>query len=94
MKGAQLLGLWGPWWRQLCRNTACLRCRSYALSRSFLQPLVGDQKASLASLLCSAARSGAQRAPLPGVLLRCSVRQAHRGAPWLRSYTIDWHISH
>ena len=24
VKAVQLLGLWGPWWRQVCRDTDCL----------------------------------------------------------------------
>ena len=50
----QLLGLWGPWQHQLCRDTDCLCCRSCGPIRVFFEPLVaGDQKVSLASLyLC------------------------------------------
>ena len=29
-------------------------------------------------------------APSPGVLLHCSICQAHRGPPWLGSYSVDW----
>ena len=48
---AQLLGLWGPWRRQVCRDPDCLTSGVMALSASFLKPLVvGCQKASLASL--------------------------------------------
>ena len=51
MKEAQLLGLQGPWQRQVCRDSDCLHCRSYGPIRVFFKPLVaGDQKASLASL--------------------------------------------
>ena len=50
MKWAQLLGLQGPWWRQVCRGTDCLHHRSYGPVRVFFKPLVaGDEKASLAS---------------------------------------------
>ena len=31
------LGLRGPWWCQVCRDTDCLRCRSYGPIRIFLQ---------------------------------------------------------
>ena len=48
---AQLLGLWGPTRRQVCRDPDCLTSGVMALSESFLKPLVvGCQKASLASL--------------------------------------------
>ena len=50
MKLAQLLGLQGPWQRQVCRDSDCLRHRSYGPIRVFFQPLVaGYQEASLAS---------------------------------------------
>ena len=56
-----------------------------ALSESFFKPLAAvDQKASLASLsleLCLFRH-------LPGVLLCCSVCQAHIWAPWLGSYSV------
>ena len=29
-----------------------------------------------------------------GVLLCCLACQAHRGAPWLGSYSVDWHVRH
>ena len=29
VKVAQLLGLWGTWWCQVCRDKDCLCCRSY-----------------------------------------------------------------
>ena len=37
VKVAQLLGLWGPWWSQVCRDTDCLHCRSYGPIRVFFQ---------------------------------------------------------
>ena len=36
---AQLLGLWGPWWCQVCRDTDCLHCRSHGPMRDFSSPL-------------------------------------------------------
>ena len=29
VKVSQLLGFWGPWQRQVCRDMDCLHCRSY-----------------------------------------------------------------
>ena len=53
-----------------------------ALSESFLQPVVaGDQRPLWPVFLHSSAHAGTWRAPLPGVLLCCSVCQAHRGTP-------------
>ena len=34
-EGAQLLGLWRPWWQQMCRDTDCLCCRSCGPIRVF-----------------------------------------------------------
>jgi len=49
VKVAQLLGLWGPWQRQVCRD--CLCCKSYSPIWVFFQASCnGDQKTSLASL--------------------------------------------
>ena len=58
VKLMQLLGLWGPWWQQVCRDTDCLALGVRALSEYFFEPLVairafepgGNQKVSLASL--------------------------------------------
>ena len=51
VKVVQLLGLRGPWQRQVCRDTTASAAEVTALSESFFEPLVaGDQKASLASL--------------------------------------------
>ena len=54
MKVVQLLGLWGPWQHQLCRDIVASAPGIVALSESFFfffEPLVaGGQKASLASL--------------------------------------------
>ena len=48
---AQLLGLRGLWWCQVCRDTTASATEVRALAESFFEPLVaGDQKASLASL--------------------------------------------
>ena len=37
VKVVQLFGLWGPWWRQMCRDTYCLRGRSYGPVRVFFR---------------------------------------------------------
>ena len=42
--------LWGPWRRQVCRDSDCLCRRVMALSESLFQPLVAsDQEASMPS---------------------------------------------
>ena len=82
MNVVQLFGLWGPR-HKVCRTASAPEV--IALSESFFKPLVaGDQKASLASLsleLCLFRH-------LPGVLLCCSVCQAHIWAPRLGSYSV------
>ena len=51
MKVAQLLGLRGPGWHQVCMDMTASATGVMALSESFLEPLVaGNQKASLTSL--------------------------------------------
>ena len=35
VKVAQLLGLWGPWQHQVCRDTDCVCCRNYGPIRAF-----------------------------------------------------------
>ena len=53
-----------------------------APSESFLEPLVaGDQKASLASLSAQLHPCRHLEGSLAGVVLCCSVCEAHRGAP-------------
>ena len=83
MKVAQLLGLWIPWWHQVCRDRDCLCHRSYNLIRVFLRvscswPSEGLFGQSFSVALCIQAL---KRASLPGVLLCCSACQAHRGSP-------------
>ena len=63
--------------------------------QSFFKPLVaGDQRPLWPGFLHTSASSGTWRAPLPGVLLCHSGRQAHRGAPWLGSCSSDLCIRH
>ena len=97
MKVAPLLGLWGPWQRQVCRNTHCLCRRSYGPIRVFYQTSCSWQSEGLFGQSFSVAlpvQAFRGHPCLPGVLLYCSECQAHRRAPWLGSYSIDEHISH
>ena len=48
----------------------------------------------LGVLLCCSAHQAHRVARLAGVLLCRSVGQAPKGAPWVRSYSVVWHISH
>ena len=47
MKVVQLLGLQGPWQRQVCRNTDCLHCRSSGPIRVFSQASCGWRSENL-----------------------------------------------
>ena len=88
MKVFQLLGLWGPWWHNVCRDLDCIRPGSYgpiSLFLSLLEP--ANRRPVWPAFLWSSAHSGPQRAPLPGVLLCFSEHQPHRGGPGLGSYS-------
>ena len=43
----QLLGLWGPWWHQVCRDMDCLSHRSYGPIRVFFFSLRASLVAQL-----------------------------------------------
>ena len=76
----QLLGLWGHWWCQVCRDMGWSAVEVMAISVSFFEPLVaGDQKASLASLSVYLCLPRHLEGSLPGNFLCCSAYQAHRG---------------
>ena len=65
----------------MCRDTDASAAGVTTLSEPFFEPLVaGDQKASLASLSLKLCPVRHLEAPLPGVLLCCSMCEAHRGA--------------
>ena len=76
MKVAQLLGLWGPWQCQVCRDTDCLHHRSYGSIRVFFQ---GS---------CSWRSEG----PFGQSFSVASTIQALRGLSCLGSYSVDWHV--
>ena len=81
-KVVQLLGLWGPWWCQVCRSYDPIRIFFWASCSRLSEGLFG-QSFSI-DLPISALRG----LPRCGVLLCCSAHQAHRGAPWLGSYSV------
>ena len=84
VKVAQLLGFQGPWWRQVCRDTDCLRHGSYGPIRGFFQASCSWRSESLFDQSFSIALpvQALKGAPLPGVFLCWSGRQAQRGVPW------------
>ena len=75
---AQLLGLWGPWWRQVCRDMDCLCHRSYGPIRVFFQASWSWWSEGLFGQSFSIA---------PPI-------QALRGLPCLGSFSVVWHIKH
>ena len=79
VKVAQLLVLWGPWWLQVCRDRDSLHCRSYGPIR-FFQASCSWQSEGLFGRSFSVAPpiQGLKKVPLSGILLCCSVPQAHR----------------
>ena len=91
MKMTQLLGLWGPWLHQVFRDTDCLHHRSYGPIRDFFQASckLAIRRPLWPVFLHSSTRSGTWKAPLPGVLLCCSLCPAHRGVLLAAVYSVD-----
>ena len=83
MKVAQLLGLQGPWQHQVCRDTNCLRGRSYGPVRVFSRASCSWLSGGLFAQSFSVAPPGqALRGnPLPGVPLCGSTHQAIEAPP-------------
>ena len=78
MKVAQLLGLQGPWWHQVCRDTDCLCHRSYSPIRVFFQASYSWQPEGLLGPSFSVA-------PLVRAL---------RGLPCLGSFSVVRRVRH
>ena len=96
MKLAQLLGLQGRWWCQMCRDTNCLSHKCYGPIRVFFWASCSWWSEGLLGLSFSIAPTLQALKRLPylrsfsGVL---SIRHIE-GAPWLVCYSVDWHIKH
>ena len=78
MKVVHLLGLQGPWQRQVFRDTDCLHCRSYGPNRVFFQASYSWQSEGFFGQSFSVA--------LPV--------QALRGFPCLGSFSTIRHVRH
>ena len=89
VKVAQLLGLWGSRWCQVCRDMDCLHGRSCGPIRVFFQASCSWWSEGLFGQSFSIAPpiQALRRDPLPKVLLCCSESQALKGAPWVGSYS-------
>ena len=96
MKVVQLLGLWGPWWCQVCKDRDCLCRRSYDPIRVFFRASCSWQSEGPfgQSFCVTPPIQALKRASLPGVLLCCSAHQAYRGAPWVGSYSVVQCVRH
>ena len=96
MKVAQLLGLWGPWPCQVCRDMDCLRSRSYGPIRVFFPASCTWRSEGLFGQSFSAAPPVQALRGLP-CLESFSVVQRIRyieGAPRLGSYSVDRRVRH
>ena len=96
MKVAQLLGLLGPWWYQVCRDTDCLHCRSYGPIRVFFQGCCRWQSEDLFDQSFSVAPpiQGLKGLPWLGSLSVVWCVRHIEGPPWLESYSVDPHVRH
>jgi len=96
VKVAQLLGLWGSWWCQVCRGTDCLSCRNYSPIRVFFLAFCSWWSDGLFGQSFSVAPSVQA---LRGLLCLGSISVVHHvshieGPPWLESYSVDKHVRH
>ena len=93
VKVAQLLGLRGPWWHQVCRDMDCLCRRSYGPIRVFFwtscswpsEGLFG-QSSSIALLI-----QVLRWLPCLGSFSVVQHIRHKEGPPWLGSYSVDQH---
>ena len=88
MKVAQLLGLWGPWRHQVCRDTECLRHRSYGPIRVFFQ---GSCSQSFSVALSIQALSGL---PCLGSFSVVQGVSHIQGPHWVESYSVVQCVRH
>ena len=93
---AQLLGLQGPWQRQVCRDTDCLHSRSYGPIRVFFQASCSWLSEGLYGQPFSVAPCIQALRGLPCLGSSSVVPRVRHieGSPWLGSYSVDHHIRH
>ena len=96
VKVLQLLGLQGPWQRQVCRDTFCLHHRSYGPFRVFLQASCSWQSEGLFGQSFSIAPPIQALKGLPYLGFFSVVPQVRyvEGPPWLGSYSANQCIRH
>ena len=90
VKVAPLLGLQGPWRRQVCRDTDCFHRRSYGPIRVFFPASCSWQSEGLFGQSFSIALpvQAHRGAPLAGVLFCGSGHQAPKRALWVGSGSV------
>ena len=93
---AQLLGLWGPWWHQTCRATACLHHRSCGWIRVFFWASCSWGSEHLFGQSFSLAPPIQALRGLPCLRSFSVVPYVRHieGPPWLGSYSVDWWVRH
>ena len=93
---AQLLGLWGHWWCQVCRDMGCLCCRSYGhISVFFWASCSWRSEGLFGQSFCISLPAQTLRG-LP-CLASFSVAQHVRhieGPPWVGSYSVVQRVRH
>ena len=96
VKVAQLLGLQGPWQHQVCRDTDCLRHRSYGPIRVFSPACCSWRSEGLLGQSFSLALpvQALKRLPCLGSFSVVPHVRHIEGPSWLESYSVDWLISH
>ena len=95
MKVVQLPGLGGPWRRQVCRDTDCLRGRSYGLIRGFFPASCSWWSGGLFGQSFSVAPPIQVLRGIPCLGSISVFRlQAFRGPPWVGSCSVFRCISH
>ena len=96
MKIVQLLGLWGPWRCQVCRNMDCLCCRSYGPIRVFFWASCSWGSEHLFGQSFSLAPPIQALRGLPCLRSFSVVPYVRHieGPPWLGSYSVDWWVRH
>ena len=93
---AQLLGLQGPWRRQVCRDRDCLPRRSYGPIRVFFRASCSWQSEGLFGQSFSAALPFQALSKLPclGSFSVVPWVRHIEAPPWLGSYSLDRRIRH
>ena len=96
VKVVQLLGLWGLWRCQVCRDMDCLRCRSYGPIRVFFWASCSWRSEGLFGHSFSIAPpiQAFRRLPCLGSFSVVWCIRQIEGPSWLGSYFVDWCVRH